>query len=64
MSERGPKKSLKNLWQEAGVPPWERERAPFVWHGEELIAVLGVGIDYEWRASEGKQGLSLMLGVR
>ena len=34
-------RSLKNLFQEANVPPWERERIPLIYYGEELISVLG-----------------------
>ena len=31
--------SLKKLWQEAGVPPWERERTPLVYVDGVLAAV-------------------------
>src|SRR5258706_870924 len=31
-----PSRTLKNLFQEAGVPPWERERMPRLFCGEEL----------------------------
>lgn len=30
---------LKNVLQELGLPPWERERVPLIYHGEQLIAV-------------------------
>jgi tRNA(Ile)-lysidine synthase len=32
---------LKKLFQEAGVPPWERDRIPLVYIGERLVAVIG-----------------------
>ncbi|MGH8501043.1 MAG: tRNA lysidine(34) synthetase TilS [Gammaproteobacteria bacterium] len=32
---------LKKLFQEAGVPPWERDRIPLVYVGERLTAVIG-----------------------
>lgn len=32
---------LKKLFQEAGVPPWERDRIPLIYAGERLIAVVG-----------------------
>ncbi|MFM9912019.1 MAG: tRNA lysidine(34) synthetase TilS [Methylophilaceae bacterium] len=57
LSANRPKRTLKNLWQEAGVPPWERERMPLVWHGDELVAVLDIGIDCEWRAKPEEAGL-------
>ena len=33
--------SLKKLLQEAGVPPWERDAIPLLYHGDELVAVIG-----------------------
>ncbi len=33
------RRSLKNLLQEAGVPPWWRERVPLLYLGDELLAV-------------------------
>ncbi|MFV8817680.1 tRNA lysidine(34) synthetase TilS [Haliea sp. E17] len=35
--------SLKQLAQEAGVPPWWRSRLPLVYLGDELLAVGGLG---------------------
>jgi tRNA(Ile)-lysidine synthase len=35
---------LKTLFQEAGVPPWQRDRIPFVFRGEKLLAVAGYWI--------------------
>ncbi|MED5499953.1 MAG: tRNA lysidine(34) synthetase TilS [Pseudomonadota bacterium] len=35
-------RDLKRLLQESGIPPWQRDRLPLVWHGDELVAVLGV----------------------
>lgn len=34
--------SLKHLFQEAGIPPWERNRLPLVYVREILVAVPGV----------------------
>lgn len=34
-------RSLKNLFQEANIPPWERDRIPLLYHKDILIAVLG-----------------------
>ncbi len=36
---RGIQKDLKKLFQEWGVPPWERARVPLIYFGEELVAV-------------------------
>ena len=40
-----PRKSLKNLFQEGDVPPWERQ-APLLYINGDLIAVAGVGLSY------------------
>ena len=40
-----PRRTLKNLFQESDVPPWQRH-APLLYIGEELIAVAGVGVSY------------------
>lgn len=34
-------RSLKKLFQDAGVPPWERDRIPLIYMGDELVAVAG-----------------------
>ena len=41
----GPRKTLKNLYQENAVPPWQRQ-APLLYMDGELIAVAGVGVSY------------------
>ncbi len=38
-----PARSLKNLYQEAGIPPWERPLLPVVWVDGVLAWVGGVG---------------------
>lgn len=47
-----PRKSLKNLYQEANIPPWQRN-APLLYIGEELVAVAGIGISADWQTTEG-----------
>ena len=39
-----PRRALKGLLQEAGIPPWERERLPLLYQGEKLVFVPGVGV--------------------
>ena len=51
-----PRKTLKNLYQEADVPPWERQ-APLLYIGEELIAVAGIGLSYPHLKSTGRRVL-------
>jgi tRNA(Ile)-lysidine synthase len=40
-----PSKTLKRLFQDAGVAEFERSRLPLVWRGEDLIFVAGLGAD-------------------
>lgn len=51
-----PAKSLKQLWQEAGVPPWLRDRAPLLYVGNELAWIAGVGVCEGFIAKEGEPG--------
>lgn len=41
----GPSRTLKNLYQERGVPPWLRAAMPAVFAGEKLLYAAGVGMD-------------------
>jgi tRNA(Ile)-lysidine synthase len=57
LDERRPRRSLKNLFQEQGVPPWRRDRLPLVYCGENLVSVPGIGDACEFRAQPGEAGL-------
>ncbi|HUQ25838.1 MAG TPA: tRNA lysidine(34) synthetase TilS [Burkholderiales bacterium] len=48
---RRPRRTLKNLFQEAGVPSWERERLPLLYCGDALVWAARLGIDEGWRAA-------------
>jgi len=52
-----PRRTLKNLFQEAGVPPWWRERLPLLYCDGELVWVPGLGIDVRYRTAPGAPGL-------
>ncbi len=54
---RRPRRTLKNLFQEAGVPPWRREALPMLFCGGDLVWVPGLGIDARYQASPGEAGL-------
>ncbi|MEK6243087.1 MAG: tRNA lysidine(34) synthetase TilS [Pseudomonadota bacterium] len=45
---RRPRRTLKNLFQEAGVPPWERERLPLLYCGDDLVWVPGLGVNADY----------------
>jgi tRNA(Ile)-lysidine synthase len=52
-----PRRTLKNLFQEAGVPAWRRDRLPLLFCGDDLIWVPGLGVDARYRAAAGAPGL-------
>lgn len=54
---RRPRKRLKDLYQEAGVVPWMRDRLPLVYVGERLAAVGDLWIDAEFAAPAGQPAL-------
>ena len=70
----GPGRTLKNLYQEAGVAAWQRSRMPLVYLGDRLLYAAGIGpntaqiveaspgiqlVSLEWRPSaEGAQPTS------
>ena len=52
VKSNAPRKTLKNLFQEADIPPWQRN-APLLYINGELIAVAGVGLSYPHLAHSG-----------
>ena len=52
-----PHRTLKNLFQERGVPPWWREQWPLLYSGERLVAVPGIGEECGFRAGPDEPGL-------
>ena len=56
--DRGrPRRALKAWLQESGLAPWEREALPLVFCGDALAAVPGLGVDLDWAAGAGREGL-------
>ena len=47
---RNARHSLKKLFQEAGVPPWQREKIPLIYLQDELIAVAGYWVSESFKA--------------
>jgi tRNA(Ile)-lysidine synthase len=47
---------LKKLWQDAGVPPWVRERTPLLYVDGQLAAVAGRWICADFAAPAGEMG--------
>ncbi|HYR36544.1 MAG TPA: tRNA lysidine(34) synthetase TilS [Burkholderiales bacterium] len=53
---RRPRRTLKNLFQEAGVPPWERERLPLLYRGADLVWAPKLGIDRRYQSAANRAG--------
>lgn len=57
-------KTLKNVFQEQGMPPWLRDRIPLIFCDDELVAIAGLPgwliepmIAKDWRAEPNETGL-------
>ena len=53
------RQALKKLLQEAGVPPWERERLPLLYAGEALAAVADLWVEADFAAGPEDAGFVL-----
>ncbi|MBI1394956.1 MAG: tRNA lysidine(34) synthetase TilS [Betaproteobacteria bacterium] len=54
-----PRRTLKNLFQEAGMPPWERSRMVLVFVGDRLVHVVGLATDPAFACAPGEPGYRL-----
>lgn len=54
-----PHHAVKSLLQQAGLPRWERDALPFVWCGDELAAIPGIGVAVAFQASRDAAGWAL-----
>jgi tRNA(Ile)-lysidine synthase len=52
-------RSLKNLLQEHHIPPWQRERLPLLYCGDELVCVMGVAVAAGFQATGAEPGIVL-----
>jgi len=51
------RRTLKHLFQEWHVPPWQRERLPLLYCGEKLVCVVGVAVAVEFQAQAEEQSV-------
>ena len=49
--------SLKNLFQETGLPPWIRENHPLIYIGDELAAIPNLYLATEFAARKDEEGV-------
>ena len=52
-------RTLKNLLQEHHIPPWQRDRVPLLYCGDELVCVPDVAIATEYQAVADEAGVQL-----
>ena len=52
-----PRRNLRNVLQESGMPPWERERLPFLWRDDRLVWVGGIGIEVAFACAPDEAGI-------
>jgi tRNA(Ile)-lysidine synthase len=60
---RRPRRMLKTLLQESGIPPWERERLPLLYCGGKLVAVPGIGVAAGAAAIPGEPAWTVSWGL-
>jgi tRNA(Ile)-lysidine synthase len=56
---RGQHHSLKKLFQEQGIPPWQRTRIPLIYIEGELAAVAGLWVCEPYQAGPSEPGLKI-----
>ena len=49
-------RTVRNLLQEAALPPWIRDRLPFIYIGGELAAIPGLGVDVRFQTARNESG--------
>jgi len=52
-----PRRTLRNLYQEAGIVPWMRSRLPLLYCGGRLVAVADLWLEADLAAGPGEEGL-------
>lgn len=58
---RAHRHSLKKLFQEWGVPPWQRDQVPLLYVGEEIAQVIGYCICEPYQTTSQQEGLVITL---
>lgn len=59
LAPRRPRRELRKLCQEAGIPSWLRERLPVLWVDGQAAWVGGIGVAAEFACAPGEPGLRL-----
>jgi tRNA(Ile)-lysidine synthase len=54
-----PRRALKAVLRETGIPAWDRRGLPLIFCGDALAAVAGVGIDAAFRTEPAQPGVTI-----
>tara|TARA_B100001123_G_scaffold90903_5_gene104578 strand:+ start:4476 stop:5837 length:1362 start_codon:yes stop_codon:yes gene_type:complete len=54
-------RTIKNLFQESGIPSWERCRLPYVYLGDDLVCIPGLAVENAYAASGAEIGLEISI---
>ena len=54
-------RTIKNLFQESGIPSWERCRLPYVYLGDDLVCIPGLAVEKAYAASDTEIGLEITI---
>ena len=57
LDAKRPRRSLRKLFQDAAIPPWERSRLPLLWVGDQLAWVGRIGVDAQFACAPGEAGV-------
>ena len=52
---------LRKLFQHWGVPPWQRDRIPLIYIGQELAQIVGYSVCEPYCAKSGQSGIDIYL---
>jgi tRNA(Ile)-lysidine synthase len=64
LSREGRTRTLRNLFQELGVPPWERWRLPVLCIDDSVVYVPGIGVAANFAALADEPGIEFLLEER
>jgi tRNA(Ile)-lysidine synthase len=53
---RRPRRTLKDMLRESGIPPWQRDRIPLLYVGDRLAWVAGIGADTDFKSGLDEPG--------
>jgi tRNA(Ile)-lysidine synthase len=52
-----PRQLLTHLFQQQGIPTWQRDAWPLLFRGDALVGVPGIGMDPAWSPGDGQPGI-------